>query len=497
MDTTLIVLFLFLLLALAAVLPLVGRLSKRVLPDILANAVFFVLVVNAFVLGRRLPAGEPLVHQVTWFGEPLGLRMAIDGFSLFLLLAVALVSLCVGLYSISYMEHFGAKANYYALLLIMVAGMNGLILSTDLFGIYVFLEVAAVASYALVAFGLGRDEVEAAFKYLMLSVAASAFILISIAVIFFMTGSLDLSAVARGLAAMDSGPVVAVCAALFLMGFGLKAALIPFHAWLPDAHPSAPAPISAMLSGLLIKVSGVYAMTRIFFNVFGLTPALSMVLMILGTVSIVVAAFLALGQKDLKRMLAYSSISQVGYVVLGLGLGTPLGIIGGLFHLFNHALAKGLLFLNSGSIQNATGTRNLDEMGGLARRMPFTAATSLVGSLSIAGVPPLNGFWSKLIIIIALVQAGQGSFALIAVLASILTLWYYLLFQRKAFFGKQEDRWKDIREAPFWMTASTVVLALLCIGVGIFFSPVVAVWIEPAADVLGKGIQFVLGAWGL
>lgn len=491
-----IVLFLVLPLALAAVLPLVGRLSKRVLPDILANAVLLVLVINAFLLSRRIPVAEALVHQVSWFGEPLGLRMAVDGFSLFMLLAVAVVSLCVGLFSIQYMEHFGAKSTYYALLLVMIAGMNGLILSTDLFGIYVFLEVAAVASYALVAFGLGRDEVEAAFKYLMLSVAASAFILISIAVIFFMTGSLDLAAVAQSLGAVDSGPVVAVCAALFLMGFGLKAALIPFHAWLPDAHPSAPAPISAMLSGLLIKVSGVYAMVRIFFNVFGLTPALSMLLMILGTVSVVVAAFLALGQRDLKRMLAYSSISQVGYVVLGLGIGTPLGIAGGLFHLFNHALAKGLLFLNSGAIQNATGTRDLDEMGGLARRMPFTAATSLVGSLSIAGVPPLNGFWSKLIIIIALVQAGQGGFALIAVLASVLTLWYYLLFQRKAFFGKQEDRWKDVREAPLWMTVSTVVLGLLCIGIGVFFSPFFAAWVEPAAGVLNMGIEFVLGAWG-
>ena len=203
-----------------------------------------------------------------------------------------------------------------------------------------------------------------------------------------MTGSLGFAAVAEACASSTPAAVVGFCAALFIMGFGLKAALVPFHAWLPDAHPSAPAPISAMLSGLLIKVSGVYALTRIFFNVFGLSrPALSQVLMILGAVSIVVAAFLALGQKDMKRMLAYSSISQVGYVVLGIGIGTPLGIAGGLFHLFNHALAKGLLFFNSGSVQQSTGTRDLDEMGGLAKRMPLTAATSLVGSLSIAGVP--------------------------------------------------------------------------------------------------------------
>ncbi|MBM3312632.1 MAG: hypothetical protein FJY80_14130 [Candidatus Aminicenantes bacterium] len=226
-----------------------------------------------------------------------------------------------------------------------------------------------------------------------------------------------------------------------------------------------------------------------FFGVFGLTPALSQVLLWLGAVSVVVAAFLALGQKDMKRMLAYSSVSQVGYVILGIGLGTPLGVAGGLFHLLNHALAKGLLFLTSGSVQQATGTRNLDEMGGLAKRMPVTAATSLVGSLSIAGVPPLGGFWSKLLIIIALVQAGEGALAVVAVLASVLTLWYYLILQRKAFFGKLHERWKDVREAPFWMAAATVALALLVIGVGILFSAVLRAWVQPAVDILTKGFM--------
>jgi multicomponent Na+:H+ antiporter subunit D len=414
-----------------------------------------------------------------------------------MLFAISLVGLSAAVFSIDYMEHYGAKANYYALFLVMIAGMNGLVLSADLFNVYVFLEVAAIASYALVAFGRGYDELEASFKYLMLSVLASAFVLIAIGVLFGITGGVSFAAVAQGLQSLDARLAVGACAALFIMGFGLKAALMPFHAWLPDAHPSAPAPISAMLSGLLIKVSGVYALARIFFNVFGLTPALSAVLMGLATLSIVAAALLALAQKDIKRMLAYSSISQVGYVVLGLGLGTPLGIAGGLFHLINHALAKGLLFLNSGSIQQATGTRNLDEMGGLAKRMPITAATNLVGSLSIAGVPPLNGFWSKLLIVIALVQAGHWGFALIAVLASVLTLWYYLIIQRKAFFGKLNERWKDVKEAPFWMLTANVLLALLCLGIGIFFSLTIKTWIQPAADALTKGIQATIGSWGL
>jgi len=492
----LIILFVALPLVVAGILPLIGKLSRRVLPDLLANAALLFLLVFAVAAGRPLIAGGPVVQQLTWFGEAVNIQLALDGFSLFMLMVVSLVSLAVGVFSIDYMEHYGAKANYYALLLVMVAGMNGLVLSTDLFNLYVFLEVAAVASYALVAYGLEHDELEAAFKYLMLSVVASAFILISIALIFGMTGSLSLAGIARGLQELDAGPEVGIAAAMFVLGFGLKAALVPFHAWLPDAHPSAPAPISAILSGLLIKVSGVYALARVFLNVFGLTPALSTVLMYLGIISAVVAAFLALGQKDVKRMLAYSSISQVGYVVLGLGIGTPLGIAGGLFHLFNHALAKGLLFLTSGSMQRATGTRDLDEMGGLARRMPVTAATNLVGSLSIAGVPPLNGFWSKLIIIIALFQASHPVFALVAVLASVLTLWYYLVLQRKAFFGTLNEKWAAVKEAPFWMTVSTVALALICIGIGILFSLTIKSWIQPAADVLAEGVQTVI-RWGM
>ncbi len=491
-----IILFVVLPLVVAGILPLVGKLSRRVLPDLLANATMLFLLVYGAVAGRALIAGGPVLQQSPWLGEAVNIRLALDGFSLFMLVAISLVGLAASLFSIDYMEHYGAKGNYYALYLVMIAGMNGLVLATDLFSVYIFLEVAAVASYALVAYGLGRDELEAAFKYLMLSVVASAFVVAAIAVIFGMTGSLDFAAVAAALKELNAGAVVGVAAAFFIMGFGLKAALVPFHAWLPDAHPSAPAPISAVLSGLLIKVSGVYALTRIFLGVFGLTPALSGVLMILGTVSMVAAAFLALGQKDMKRMLAYSSISQVGYVVLGIGIGTPLGIAGGLFHLFNHALAKGLLFLTSGSVQQATGTRDMDDMGGLAKRMPVTAVTNLIGSLSIAGVPPLNGFWSKLLIIVALVQAGHPVFAVIAVLVSVLTLWYYLLMQRKAFFGKLNEKWAAVKEAPFWMTAATVLLALLCVGIGIFFSSTVTIWIQPAADVLADGVHAVTGSWG-
>lgn len=488
--------FIVIPLLIAAFLPLIGKFSKKLLPDLVTNAALAFLVFNSLLLVKPIFNQGVIVQNLNWLGEKVNLQVALDGFNLFMLFTISLVSLCISLFSIDYLEHYGHKSTFYALFLVMIAGMNGLVLVPDLFSIYLFLEVAAVASYALVAFGLGYDELEASFKYLMLSVVASAFALLSITIIFGMTGSLSFQAVAQGLQDLGGRPVIGVCVAFFIMGFGLKAALVPFHAWLPDAHPSAPAPISAMLSGLLIKVSGIYALFRIIYSVIGLTPAISQLLMSLGTVSMVVAALLALGQKDIKRMLAYSSISQVGYIVLGLALGTPLGIAGGLFHLFNHAVAKGLLFLNSGSIQHITGTRNLEELGGLGKVVPVTAGTNLVGALSIAGVPPLAGFWSKLIITMALIQAREFGYALIAILASILTLWYYLLIQRKAFFGRVSEKWLQVREAPFWMSAANVVLALVCVLVGIFFTPIFKTWISPAAEALARGIQQVL-MWGL
>jgi len=486
--------FLFILvpLILASVMPLVGKFSKRFLPDFLTNATVFFLLIYAISFVPQVLCCGPDIRQMIWLGQPINIILALDGFSLFMLFTIALVSFAVTLFSIDYMEHYGAKANYYALFLLMIAGMNGLVLSTDLFSIYLFLEVAAVASYGLVAYGLGHDELEASFKYLMLSAVASSFIILSITIIFGLTGSLNLGAIGLGLQQLKIKYVLGFCIGFFILGFGLKAALVPFHAWLPDAHPSAPAPISAMLSGLLIKVSGIYAMVRIFFNVFGLNPVLSMVLMYLGIISILVGAIMALGQNDIKRMLAYSSISQVGYIILGFGLGTPLGIMGALFHILNHAIAKGLLFLNSGSIERATGTRSLDKMGGLAKRMPITAATSVIGSLSIAGVPPLNGFWSKLLIIIALVQAERYGFAIIAVLASVITLWYYLIIQRRAFFGKLNEVWVNIKEAPFWMSTATIILALLCIVIGLVFPFFIKFWLVPATDVLTSGVSYVL-----
>lgn len=484
-----LLLFIIIPLAVAGFLPILSRLGKG-LSDILGTLTMAVLLGLSLSQIPAVAGGASVLWQAGDSGLPLRMGLMLDGFSLLLLVTIALISLFACLFSVNYMEHYGAKGSYYALFLVMVAGMNGLVLVTDIFSMYVFLEVAAVASYALVAFGQKHDEVEAAFKYLMLSVFATTGILLAISFIFLTGGSLQIADIAVAVNGIINPKLLSLCLAFFLLGFGLKAAMVPFHSWLPDAHPSAPAPISAMLSGVLIKVSGVYALVRVIYSVWGMPPVLSQVLLILGLLSMVIGALLALGQTDFKRMLAYSSISQIGYIIVAFGLGTPLGIMGGLFHLFNHATFKGLLFLDAGATEYATGTRDLTKLGGINNRLPITGLTTTVGTFSIAGVPPFNGFWSKLLIVVALVDAGQVPAAAIAIGTSILTLWYFLLIQRRAFYGKLLAGLEKVKEVPFYMAAAVFCLAAICLLVGLFYPQVVQSLIQPGAQALAN----ILGA---
>ncbi len=433
-----------------------------------------------------------MVYKMGGWIPPIGISLVLDGLSILLLITVNLIALFATIYSLSYMERYTSKRKFYVLFLLMLGGMNGVIITGDMFNLFVFLEIASVASYALVAFGVEAEELEASFKYMVLSCVASSFVLLGIALLYSYTSSLNMADISHILQSKGSGhQIIPFVSVLFLMGFGLKAAIVPFHAWLPDAHPSAPAPISAMLSGVLIKALGVYTILRIFFSVLGVTTQLSYLFLALGAISMVAGGLLAIGQNDFKRLLAYSSISQIGYIFLAIGIGTPLAILGGLFHLFNHAIFKSLLFLNSGAVEYATGTRDLRKMGGLNQEMPVTAGTSLIGSLSISGIPPLNGFWSKLIIIIAAVSAGRPIIALIAVAVSILTLAYYLKLQRYAFFGEKRPSSQSIKEVPLSMRIPMIALSLICIVGGVLLIPALRNnFLGPATDVLLRGTDY-------
>ena len=451
---TLIPLFVAVPLGMSLLVQLVAR-RQQVLAEILS---IITLLVLALMSVNTI--GHSGIYNLGGWPTPVGIDMRLDALATLLLLSVNIVGFAVSLYSVDYMRRFTARSHFYSLFLLMVTGMNGVILAGDLFNLYVFLEVAAIASYSLVAFGCAHEELEASFKYIVLGSLSSALILTGVALVYGITGTLNLAHIAARIAETGKDTPLLLAFGLFICGFSFKAALVPFHAWLPDAHPAAPAPVSAMLSGVLIKAIGIYVLARLAFNVFGITGNELSLLRWLGLLSMVAGGLLAVGQKDIKRLFAYSSISQVGFMILGLGLGTPLGLVGGLYHLVNHAFFKSLLFLNAGAVEYATGTRKLKKLGGLNRQLPVTAATSLVGSMSIAGIPPFNGFWSKLIIVLACVEAGYYGFAIAAVLVSIVTLAYQLKVQRMAFFSALPETLKGIRREPPMMALGMILLAI-------------------------------------
>jgi multicomponent Na+:H+ antiporter subunit D len=355
------------------------------------------------------------------------------------------------------------------MMLAIACGMNGVVLVTDIFSLYVFMEITAVASFILIAFFKDIDALEGAFKYIMLSAFATALMLVSISLILLVSGSTGFSDISASLKVSQNAFPIMFAISIFIVGLFIKAGLMPFHGWLPDAYSSAPAPVSVLLAGIVTKTVGVYTLMRLTISVFGFSGPIQHVFLLVATISIVLAALAAIGQTDFKRMLAYSSISQIGYIILGLGCATPLGIAGAIFHLFNHAIFKSLLFVNAASVESQAGTRDMTKMGGLAAKMPVTGATSILASLSAAGVPPMAGFWSKLMIITALWVSGNRVYAVIAILASVITLGYFLYMQRTVFFGKLNQEFKDIKEAGWGLVFPSIMLGAIILAVGFVF----------------------------
>jgi multicomponent Na+:H+ antiporter subunit D len=477
-----------------------GRLIKD-LPRYFTSAVLLFLLITSYYTWMH-NGTEVTVYKVGGWEAvnkiPIGIYMILDGFSVIMLCVISTIGFLSAVYSISYMKRYTGENYYYALLCLLVAGMSGVVLSGDLFNIFVFLEISVIASYALVAFGVEKNELEASFKYQVLGGIASFLILFGIGLIYWKTKTLNLADIREAFKSGYDKTYYTFVQLLILSGFGLKAAIMPFHAWLPDAHSSAPSPISAMLSGVFIKAVGIYVIIRLFFTMFVISEQVAILITALGAMSMVIGVFLAIGQWDIKRLLAYHSISQMGYVILSVGIGmilmsrgvksdvAVLAITGGLYHLINHAAFKGLLFLNAGAIEYRLGTRNLKEMGGLSTKMPITSATSFIASMSISGIPPFNGFFSKLIIVIACIRGRFYLLAILAILVSIITLASFLKLQRYAFYNKvTENKDRNIKEVAAPMVFSMITLGILCLLMSLFAIPSIRdTFLKPAVDVL-------------
>ena len=409
-----------------------------------------------------------------------------DGLSGLVVLLVSVVTLIIVGYSLTYMQHEVEEGRtteqrlvlYYGLVMLFLAAMMWVCLTNNMIWLYLALEATTLATALLVCFYWNHEGLEASYKYLLLVVAGLMFALLGTVLVYAAAApyaeegrsALLLTELGRMIPLIPRS-VSLLAIACFVVGFGTKAGLVPFHAWLPDAHSEAPAPISALLSGLVIKV-GAYALAR---TVTIFAPHYNVVIVfvaIMASASMLIGVLMALGQDDLKRLLAFHSVSQIGYVIEGLGFGTYLGIYGGLFHFVNHALFKALLFLSVGAVMYATGgLRRISQLKGLGRRMPVTAACFFVGAVSMGGLPPFNGFMSKLMLFVAGAELRLWWAVAIGMLVSILTLACMVHAGYKIFWGEPTTELATnpgLKEVPVSLWLGMAVLAVLCVAIGVY-----------------------------
>lgn len=449
----------------------------------------------SYWMGNRSMAG----------GYAIGIALEVDALSLFfgLLISTAVFVSCV--YSFKYMSHDDNVPQYYTLFLMLAGGVMGLVLSGDIFNMFIMVEILTFAAVALTAFrNTAHGALEAAFKYLVVGCIGSTCILVGTIMLYAQVHTLNfaqLSALIPG----NLNNSTKLAFALLFVGFSTKAFIVPFHPLAADAHGAAPASISVLISGVLTK-SGIYGIIRLTYFLFqsmGL-GAMQFLLVFVGSVSMFVCVTMALAQHDFKRLLAFHSISQIGYVLTAAGLSTALGMSAGLFHAMNHTMFKGLLFLAAGAVLHQTGTTDLNRLGGLSRKMPHTTVLFLIGAASISGVPPFNGFASKWMIYQATymkaVESGNIGFLLVTIIAlitSVLTLASFVKVTQSVFFGQLPAEYENVKEVPFGMRLAMGLFAAICLLSGLFPNWVTANLTQPAAEAVfnvGNYINSMLGS---
>ncbi|MFH1445013.1 MAG: proton-conducting transporter membrane subunit [Nanoarchaeota archaeon] len=448
-----------LLLASAFITAIVGIKKDNLVPFISIASTFAAFLLTVFTVPLVI-SQKILTMQMQAWPAPFGITVVVDPLALIMALLVTGIGFFVSLFSFRYIEE--GKTEYYTLLSLILVGILGVIHTGDMFNLFVFFEIVSISSYALVAFKRNKASFEASIKYLIMNSFATSLILLGIAFLYGMTGTLNMAHLAVEITGLST-PLLPITFGIILAGFALKAGLVPFHTWLPDAHSAAPSPISALMSGIMISM-GVYAIIRLTFTVFFAPAAVLSMLVILGIASMLIGAVLAIMQSDLKRMLAYSTVSQIGYISMSLGLGTYLGAVGGIFHIINHTIIKSLLFLCAGVIIYKIKTSDMNKI--TSKFHPLLGYSFLIGVLSLAGIPLLNGFASKWVIYLATLEVFP-ILTIFTVMVSVLTLAYGL----KAFyliFLVNVNHDKEKKSIPISMMIPIIILTALCIFFGIF-----------------------------
>jgi len=448
----------------------------------------------SLMIGACLPYGYMVSHFHETYSSAFFL---IDNLSCFILLFTGLFGILISLYSLSFMSNSEHRNTFYTYILWTIAGASGALISNNMILLLVFWGFIGLTLYLMIGLG-GSGASDVSKKTFIIVGGSDAFLLLGIAILWLLTGTWRMDKITLDLARQPNslGVIAFLC---FLVASFAKAGAMPFHTWIPDCAEKAPVPETALLPASLDKLLGIYLLARSTMNLFVLNQSMQQLMLFSGAVTIVAAVFMAMIQHDMKKLLGYHAVSQVGYMVLGIGTGIPIGIAGGLFHMLNHAIYKSCLFLCGGAVEKKTGTSDLDKLGGLARFMPITFLSFVVAALAISGVPPFNGFASKWMVYQSLVELGRQGHKLwilwlaAAMFGSALTLASFMKLIHAIFLGQKSKHLENrtITEAPFPMLIPMAVLAVLCIIFGVFAgSSALEPFIKPAV----KGVAFS-GFW--
>jgi multicomponent Na+:H+ antiporter subunit D len=475
-----------LLLLFGAILTIAAGQVRRAAAWPVAFTTLVLVLIDALLLLAGVVEQGPLRHSLGGWAAPIGIEYVVDSIGAFVVVVIAAISVAVGVYARAAVrrENPEQEVAFLGMLLTLLLGLTGMVLTGDLFNLYVFYEISSLAGYALLAVG-DRKAPVAAFRYLILGTTGASFYLLGLGFLYLMTGSLNMADVARLLPGLRDNPALPVALALIITGVGLKMAIFPLHGWQPDAYTHSSSTTTAIIAPIMTKVSA-FVLLRLLFFVFGielvadLLPAGTLIAW-LSAAGIVVTSAMAIAQRDLKRMLAYSSVAQLGYIGLGIGLANPWALTGALLHILNHATMKGCLFLVAGSVALRTRRTEVAEYAGLGRVMPWTFASFTVAALAMVGLPPTNGFFSKWYLLLGTMRAGSWVLVAVVVGSSLLTAVYFFRLIERIYTSPAVAAGElPEGDAGFAMLAPTVALGVSVIVLGLCNSWLVTQILAPS-----------------
>ncbi len=447
------------------------------------------LVVSGLLLRAVWHEGVLVFHLGNW-PAPFGIVFACDMLSAVMVCICALVGLSGMLFAVFDMGNEYRRGAFFSLFYFLLFGINGAFLTGDLFNLFVFFEVLLMTSYVLLVLGNKQAQVNAGLRYLTLNLIGSTLFLAGAGILYCQLGTLNMADIAQRISGIDNKGLVTAVGMLFFCVFGIKSAMVPLHMWLPDAYSAPRAAVGAVFAGLMTKV-GVYSFYRLFGTVFCFDTVFThgTVLLPLAGLTMVVGVWGAVVQYDVRRILAFHSISQIGYILMGLSLWSPLALAGGIFHMIHHSLVKSSLFLIGGGIGRIAGSEDLRKIGGLAK-FSGLALLFLVSALALAGVPPLSGFFSKFVLVVSAFQGGHPALIGAALLTSLLTLYSMMKIWRMGFWGARKEEKNEERaegtglmKGIFWACGFSVVLVVL---LSVLAGPVMKICIRAGEQILDQ-----------